>query len=272
VVNRRQQTTVLSALVTLVVITLSGCGASEGGLAAPTRAPVPASSPALRVMASGENWSFRTAGYEDQLVFLGATYISTRPIASLDGALDLSGTSITAVMAVLGGCINDKLPRFAGTRDGLEIDMVSAPISGVTIRVTGALSADMRSFKGTYSATGACRTAGPQPMTGRRIELDGVWSDSTVTLTVTLATMPTEQGSFALTGTLAFANNPCLPDGHVSNIARGRLLFPEVISGRNMYVFDNEVTPDLKQMPYEYVLSQGSCLANRAGRGTLVRR
>jgi len=278
VVTLSYPTAGLSVLI-IVVITLSGCGGSDSSPAATASPAAPtttSSSPAppATFIASGDSWDFRVAGFEDGPIVLGTGGYNAGPrIAAFNGALDLSGTSVTAVLAVWGGCINDTQARFTGTRNGLELDMVAAPIKSVTLRVTGTLSTDMRGFSGTYTATGgACSTAAAEPITGQRVELDGVWSDSSLRMTIALATVPSDKGSFALTGTVVFANNPCFPDAVVSNAARGRLVFPDVKSGNNVYLFDGEVSRDFKQMRYRYFLGGGSCPANSSGDGTLLRK
>ena len=279
-VTRTYPTAVLSVLVAMVVLTLSGCGGSDStpaATASPTAPTATSSSPApaASFVASGDSWDFRVAGFEDGPIVLGSPAYNAGPrIGAFNGALDVSGTAVTAVLAVWGGCINDTQARFTGTRNGLALDMVAAPISGVTLRLTGALAADMRSFSGTYTATGgACPTAAPEPITGQRAQLDGVWSDSSLTMTIALATVPSDaKGSFALTGTVVFANNPCFPDAIVSNAARGRLVFPDIRSGNNLYYFDGEVSPDFKQMRYRYYLGGGSCPAYNGGEGTLIRK
>ena len=134
-------------------------------------------------------------------------------------------------MTVWGGCFNEAQALFTGTRRGLTLDMVSAPISGVTIRVTGTLSEDMRSFDGTFRASGVTCSSALQPMSGQRAALDGVWRDDNLTMTIALSERPLVTGNFALSGPVVFADNPCAPEAMAANTAGGRLVFPAIMCG-----------------------------------------
>ncbi len=256
-----------------VVVTVAGCGGG-GGSATPTAptATTPASAPTF--VASGDSWDLRVAGFEEGPIVLHTGYgnnLGPR-LAALNGALDVSGSSVTAVLATWGGCLNDKTARFTGTRNGTNLTMVSAPVGGVTIRVTGTLSSDMRSFTGTLSADGCAATA-PEPITGQRAQIDGVWSDTDITVTITASTVPNDlKGSFAISGTAVFSNSSCAPNATVANGARGRLVFPNIKSGSNLFYLDGEVTSDFKRMRYVCYLGEGSCSDKTFFEGTLTRQ
>lgn len=241
------------------MVALAACGAGDDGPIAPDPKPI--------AVETGDNWDFRPQVYVDR-VFITSQVVPG--LHELTGSLDLAGTTVTAHLAVWGYCINDVRTWFTGTRSGSDIDMKGI-VDGVTIQVQGTLSPDSENFSGSYTVGGgSCgQSSAPAPMLGQRVYVGGTWSDDNVTLELVVDTIPLE-GGFRLSGTATITNDACLPEGTISNITRGRLVFPDLTSGGNRYLMNAEISRDGQQMVYYYWPERGSCTGS--GGGTLTRR
>jgi len=237
---------------------LVGCGGGDAGPTEPNTTS--------NTGQPGENWDFRPAIYADEVL------ISSQALPglhALTGTFNAAGPTVAARVAVWGYCINDVIVTLAGTRSGSTIDMTGT-VDGVTIQVVGVLSSDSETFEGTYTyGGGSCGGSHPpQSMLGQHVHVGGTWSDEYVTLEL-VDTIP-GYGAIPLSGVATFNNDTCFPSGTVSNITRGRLVFPDVANGSNRYLINAEISRDGQEMVYYYWPDRGSC--DGFGGGTLTRR
>jgi len=228
---------------------------------------------------SGDSWDFRADGFEEATIISHCSFIfiCTDPnglVYAMNGSLDLSETAASARLAVWGGCVNDVLATLTGTRNGLALALTGTA-AGYSVELTGMLSADLRSFEGTYTLNGGepCGSGhAPVSMTGQRIDPVGTWSDDDVTLTLTVASVPGTKGSFEISGAVLFASDECFRQGALGGATRGRFVFADASSGqngRNVYLLTGEISQDGQSMAYKYGPDNGSCRG--WGSGTLTR-
>src|SRR5687768_13609621 len=119
---------------------IGACGGTSPGPASNPVSPTPATQPSIPsppptlipVTPSGANWSFRPVG--DAVAITG-----------LEGSFNISGETVTAVLAPYGGgrCFRPDSDRalFTGTRSGRAIQLRSQPLNGQVIDLSGNLSA-----------------------------------------------------------------------------------------------------------------------------------
>ena len=246
------------AIVALVVPAMS-CSSSPTTPDAAAAAPAPPPP----VAASGENWSLRSAGNERVVVTNGA---STSRLAALKGALDVTGATPSAVMAVYGRCFNASyapthVAWFGGTYTGTTVELVSQPVNGHVIRFSGRVSPDGSAFEGSYSVQGACAGGARGSLTGRRIQLDGTWMADSLILALTQRPQPRDDGRFLFSGTAdVLAATECFPAAALEGRLIGRVLFPDTLSGDRRLELVAEVTEDQSAMlATSYGLAAGTC-------------
>lgn len=198
--------------------------------APPAPPPTPAPEPGP---ASGDNWSITLDGYTARLLDP-----STAKLTGLQGAIDVSGSVVSATMEIFGSCFSpsENLVRFTGTRDGRDLRMTAGPVSGQMVEIAGTLASDSRSFIGSYLITGGCGAASTGSVTGRRMALGGTWVSSgwvidgspvSVTIDLNVADAPNPKGSFELSGRVRGNWDACLTDAALKGVARGRVMFPD---------------------------------------------
>jgi hypothetical protein len=246
---------------------LGGCGGgSEGGspvATAPT--PPPATPVPATVTPSGPNWSFRT---------------STGTLTGLEGSFDAGGDAVTAVLAPFGSpsCFHpdpDRL-QFTGTRAGRAIQMRSQPLRGQVVDLSGTLSDSGDAFSGAYTITGGCAGSSASAMTGRAVDLTGVWTGKLGNLPAVvdmqMAGAPDSSAGYEVSGTVTFSNTGCFANATITRRVRGRWLFPDIVGATQRLELLGTASDDLSTLEFSYVLVQGTCPELLEGSGRLARQ
>jgi hypothetical protein len=254
----------------VLVLALVACGGgSPGGAATPT-SPTPPAGPAPPptepIIASGANWSVRPAGG------------TTGALTGLEGSFNTSGDTISAVLAPFGECFrpDSERLRFAGTRSGRAVAMRSQPLNGQVIDLSGTLSAVGDALEGAYTVTGGCGHGRGQSVVGRSVNLAGVWAGTLgqvpTVIDLQMASTPDETAGYELSGKVTFSNTACFANATITRRARGRWLFPDIVSDTQRLELLGTVSDDLSTMNISYALVQGTCPELVFGNGRLVRR
>jgi hypothetical protein len=243
---------------------------------APT-APTTPTTPTTTVVASGDNWSLRFDG----VTGIGITggLAATAPVSALEGSFNTSEGSVSAVMQPFGRCFPapDTIRlRFTGTRTGNAIELQSQGLLGQVIRINVTLSARGDAVEGTYSLVGGCSTGTTGPVSGRRVELTGIWSGTMgaipTVIDLRMAGTPDSDANFALSGTVRFSSTQCFANAVITRRARGRIMFPDVQTDTQRLELIAEVSEDMNVMQLDYVLVTGTCPELSSGTGRLVRQ
>ena len=253
------------------VLAVVACGGgSPGGAATPTSPTPPAGpapSPTETIIASGANWSVRPAG------------AATGALTGLEGSFNTLGDTISAVLAPFGDCFrpDSQRLRFAGTRSGRAVEMRSQPLDGQVIDLSGTLSAVGDALDGAYTVTGGCgHGRGGQSVIGRAVNLTGVWAGTmgqiATVIDLQMASTPDESAGYELSGKVTFSNTACFANATITRRARGRWLFPDIVSDTQRLELLGTVSDDLSTMNISYALVQGTCPELVFGNGRLVRR
>lgn len=263
----------------VLTVSLGACGGrSSGGPSNPT-SPVPSTptpTPPTTVTASGDNWSFRTEGFSG--IGITGTLGGGVALAALEGSFNPSGDAITAVLNPFGRCFNadQDRARFTGTRSGSAVQLQSQPVSGQVVQLTGTLSAARDVFEGAYSITGGCANGASGRMTGRPVNLTGIWSGTMgmipTVFDLQMASTPDADANYVLSGSAKFSNTQCFGNAVITRRARGRVLFPDVVGDTQRLELIAEVTEDLSTMHIVFVLVTGTCPELSFGDGRLVRQ
>jgi hypothetical protein len=269
-VEARLRLRVVGRLASALVLALTSatCG---GGSPNPAPAPsptsptpgTPAPAPPPTVTPSGANWSFRPPG---------------GPLRALEGSFDPSGGATTAVLAPFGSCFqgDSDRARFTGARSGLAIELQSQPLNGQVINMSGRLSPGGDMFEGAYSMTGSCSDGGQHPVIGRLVDLNGRWTGKLgaipTVIDMHMAGTPDESAGYALSGSVTFSNTQCFPNASITRRARGRWLFPDIVSETQRLELIGQLSDDLSTMFVDYVLVAGTCPELSFGSGSLVRQ
>jgi hypothetical protein len=87
-----------------------------------------------------------------------------------------------------------------------------------------------------------------------------------------MASTPDESAGYALSGRVTFSNTQCFPNATITRRARGRWLFPDIVSDTQRLELIATVSEDLSTMNVDYVIVQGTCPELAFGSGRLVRR
>jgi hypothetical protein len=260
------------------IISLVACGGGSSETTSNPSAPTAPSNPIppapSTVTASGVNWSFRTDGFSG--VGITAALGEGGPLTALEGSFNPSGTA--AVFESFGSCFrpSDERARFTGTRSGNTVQLQSQQVNGQVIQLTGTVSAAGDQFEGMYSITGGCGSGASGRMIGRPVNLSGVWVGTmgglATVFDLQMASTPDGDANYVLSGTAKFSNSQCFPNAVIMRRARGRVLFPDVVSEPQRLELIAEVTEDLSTMHIVFVLVNGRCPELSSGDGRLVRQ
>jgi hypothetical protein len=192
-------------VVALFVLAWSGCGGSNTlGL-------------------TQGNWAFSASSSTAAPTISGPTFV-------IGGNLTQSGTSLTGAMYVTqSGCIPQQFVGFTGSVKGKNITLTSETFGGEVITVAATGTKD--SLTGTYTVTGDCADSGT--ISANAVpSISGTWNgtisnvsgsqgfgaaQATVSVALTQAATPSEDGTFALSGTLTYTNSVCAATGTISN-------------------------------------------------------
>ena len=272
----------------LVVVLLAAIGAPACGGSSPSTPTGPESPapPPTPIVASGQNWSFRLDG------FIGApartispggltivpTYGSNAPLVALEGAFNPSAGSVSAVLQPFGRCFDWDVNRvrFSGTRSGNTIEMESQPNQAQVVRISVTVSASGDAAQGTYTITGGCGAGTSGSVTGRQVNLTGVWGgmmgNIPARLDMRMTDTPDADGNFGVSGTATFSGTSCFANAVITRRGRGRILFPDIDGPLHHMELIAEVWEDLTAMKVSFGLTQGTCPELASGSGTLVRQ
>lgn len=256
------------------LLAVSACGGSTA--TSPTTPDNPSPTPTVTITPSGPNWSFRTEGHSGMGILSPSGSSST--LTALEGAFNPSGAAITAVLNPFGSCFNSDQDRarFTGTRTGQTVQLQSQPLNAQVIQLSGTLSATGGVFEGTYSITGGCGDGRSGRVTGRAVNLTGIWSGTfgeiPTVIDLQAAGTPDANSNYTLSGSVTFSNTSCFPNATITRHTRGRVLFPDVVSGAQRLELIAEVTEDASTMLISFVIVTGSCAELSQGEGRLVRQ
>jgi hypothetical protein len=256
------------AAILVVLIGVAACGSGSSNRSSNPTSPTAPTSPAAPtpVTASGPNWSFWTGGS------------SSDALATLEGAFDVSGSTITAVLDPFGICFSPDTDRvrFTGTRSGSVVHLQSQALNGQIVQLTGTLSAVGDTFQGTYSINGGCGDGKSGAMTGRYVNVTGVWVGKLDTIPTVIdlqmASVPDVDGNYGLAGSVKFANTKCFPTAAITRRGRGRIWFPDIVGDTQRLELIAQVSVDLSTMFIDYTLVEGVCPELTFGSGRLVRQ
>lgn len=144
------------------------------------------------------------------------------------GNLTQSGSNLSGSMYVVGSmCFDVSQPvAFTGTVSGTTVTLTSANVNGQVFSVA-ATSTSSSAISGTYAVSGGCSGGDSGTATADAVpSISGTWNGSvigaggpSVTLSVTLAqdSIASADGSFPLTGTLAYTGSSCSVTGTISS-------------------------------------------------------
>src|SRR5205085_811058 len=161
------------------------------------------------------NWAFSATS----TVLTAPT--TSGPTFVVGGNLTQSGTNLTGTMYITqSGCIPQQFVNFTGTVKGKNISLTSENFGGEVITVAATGSKD--SLTGTYAVTGECADSGT--LSANAVpSISGTWNgaisniasgskklgvaQATVSVALTQSATPSEDGTFAFTGTLTYSNS-----------------------------------------------------------------
>jgi hypothetical protein len=194
----------LLALACALTLALAGCGSAVSNLG----------------LTQG-NWAFSATSTAKLAV--GPTFV-------VGGNLTQSGANLTGTMYISqSGCIVPQFVGFTGTVKGKDITLTSENFGGQVISVTASGTKD--SLSGTYTVTGECADSGT--VTASAVpSISATWSGTippvalgsgdgiaatTVSVALSQAATASEDGTFALSGTLTYTNSGCAVTGTITN-------------------------------------------------------
>jgi hypothetical protein len=170
------------------------------------------------------NWAFTATSTTAVKAIATPTFV-------LGGNLAQNGANLTGSMYINNsGCIPDQFVSFTGTVKDKNVTLTSENFGGQVITVTAA--ATTNSMTGTYAVTGECADSGT--VTANAVpSISGTWTgtlsnptegsgglgvaQATLSLALSQAATASEDGTFALSGTLTYNNSPCSVSGSITN-------------------------------------------------------
>ena len=169
------------------------------------------------------NWAFSATSTTAAPTISSPTFV-------VGGNLTQSGSSLTGTMYITqSGCIPQQFVGFTGTVKGKNINLTSETFGGQVITVAATGTKD--SLTGTYTVTGECADSGTVSANAVP-SISGTWNgtisnvaaskgngaaQASVSVALTQAATPSEDGTFGLTGTLTYTNSVCALTGTISN-------------------------------------------------------
>jgi hypothetical protein len=189
----------------IFVLALAGCGGSNNlGL-------------------TQGNWAFSATSTKAAPAISNTAFV-------LGGNLTQSGTNLTGTMYVTqSGCIAPQFVNFTGTVKDKNISLTSQTFGGQVITVAASGTKD--SLTGTYTVTGECSDSGTVSANAVP-SISGTWNgtisnvtashglgaaQATLSVALTQAATPSEDGTFAMSGTLTYTNSVCSVSGTIAN-------------------------------------------------------
>lgn len=170
------------------------------------------------------NWAFTATSTTAGKAIAAPTFV-------VGGNLIQSGTNLTGTMYISqSGCIAPQFVSFTGTVKDKDVTLTSANFGGQVITV--AATATTNSMTGTYAVTGECADSGT--VTASAVpSISGTWTgtlsnptggsgglgvaQATLSIALSQAAAASEDGTFALSGTLTYNNSPCSVSGTITS-------------------------------------------------------
>ncbi|HWZ82444.1 MAG TPA: hypothetical protein VNW47_07465 [Terriglobales bacterium] len=207
------------------------------------------------------NWAFTASS-------TAAAIAASSPTFVLGGNLTQSGAVLSGTLTVNNSlCISPQTLSFTGTVKGSDITLTSQAFDGNVISVTASGTKD--SLSGNYTITGGCADQGT--ITANAVpSLSGAWSGTVLvntspanmTVTLTQASAASEDGSFALTGSVSYTGSDCEATANLtSSSVKGGSLIINFDSGVNYVPSLNSLTAPTS-MAGDYDSTSDQCASN----------
>lgn len=193
----------VSTLAGVFLLVLSGCGS----------------------VAKSDNLSLTAGNWS-----ITATSTAGNGTINIGGNVSQSGTSVTAKLSAVGSlCFDPSTPiAFSGSVSGKKVTLTSASVNGqvLTIAATGTTDS---ALTGTYIIAGGCANGDTGTITAGAVSsISGTWNgpivndfngDPTAAISIALsqATQASQDGTFALTGTVTYTQSTCSATGTISS-------------------------------------------------------
>ncbi len=190
------------------------------------------------------------------------------------GNLTQTGTNVAGTMYFVGTCIaaSSTAVNFTGTVKGTTVTLTSVglPSTVITVTATGAISATS-SLTGTYTVTGGCDGGDSGTVTANAVpSISGTWNGTLlvgtngtaapiISFALTQASTPSNDGTFALTGNIAYTNSGCSVSGTISS---------GTIAGNSVVISANTVEKDQSAGSFSFdnvLLDSPTAPANMTG-------
>jgi hypothetical protein len=147
---------------------------------------------------------------------------------SIGGNLTQAGQTLSGTMYVAGSaCFDVSQPvLLTGDMSGEQVTLTSADVNGQVVSIAGTRTT-ASALNGSYAITGGCGAGDSGTVAAYAVpSMTGSWSgpvagsggpNVTLAMALTQATEASADGTFALTGTLAFTGSSCSVSGTVTN-------------------------------------------------------
>jgi hypothetical protein len=148
------------------------------------------------------------------------------------GNLTQTGSNLAGTMYITGSCVDPSAAvPFTGTVKGTKVTLTSASIEGnvITVSASGTTTSATSSLTGTYTVTGeGCDGGDSGTVTATAVpSISGTWSGSlvnntsgtngiagaTISIALTQASTVSDDGTFALSGSVTYTNSTCSLSG-----------------------------------------------------------
>jgi hypothetical protein len=275
----RHSTTVLALSAAILLFGCAGAPAptssststsSTGSTGSTGQPPIPADTPYV-----AGNWQFTAM-----------STIPGNPSLTFNGGITQSGAALTVALHVNGSrCFNQSttvgftgtvMPGSTSMTSG-SASLTSTALNGQIVTFTGNFTDT--TFTGTYSMSGGCAAGDQGSVTGIYVPSIAVgWSGTftnsaqqtfQATADFIQATTASSDGSFGITGTVAF-NTPCVSASTIipgpfpsGSFILGSLVSFEIMTNNGTVTFTGTVGPfdptGIRTMSGEYTTSGGSC-------------
>ncbi len=234
----------LFALVGVLTLALAGCGGTNN-----------------LVLTQG-NWSVKAI-----------STVNGNPTFFVGGNLTQTKVGVSATMHIVGSCFDpSQALTFTGTVKGKQVTLTSTPVNnGDSVVSVSATASDASTLSGTYtvSAGNNCTSSDQGTITANAVpSISGTWSGALTTssggngvvlaMALTQASASSADGTFALTGTLAYTGSTCSVSGTVNN---------SYIAGS--YVVISGATDDGSTIDYPFALLDSSTAPKNMGGGAV---
>ena len=245
-------------------------GCSGGQMTGGARGTPPPPLPALDIAG---NWQF------------GMAPTGPGEALGIAGNINQSGGALSGAVHVnssLENCFDHRTTLgLTGTLTGSSVSLTSASIGGQVMTITGSMTGN--TLTGTYTLNGGCAAGDQGTVTGNKIAsitstLSGTFTTASkqtfdVVAQVTQGSA-TSEGSFGVTGTVAFGNS-CFSSGTImsgtfpsGSYIIGTSVVLEIETGNGVVTFTGAASQGTGEVNGDYTVSGGSC--DQTGVGRLI--